>query len=139
MPTSHRHFLQVSLPLFRVCSPSENFHLSIIKPPRRALHLSTSAYNFSYYLTFLSYMTRAWGMPTSFVYRFYFLSLETGLGLTVSPLPLTRSLLYFLSTLFITMVLSVKETLMYFGYMYAPNLTHQGASVITKISFCNIA
>jgi hypothetical protein len=32
------------------------------------------------------------------------------------------------------MVLSVEETLMYFGYTYAPNLTHQGASVITEIS-----
>ena len=32
------------------------------------------------------------------------------------------------------MALSVKETLMYFGYMYAPNLTHQGASVIIEIS-----
>jgi hypothetical protein len=32
------------------------------------------------------------------------------------------------------MALSTKETLMYFGYTYAPNLTHQGASVITKKS-----
>jgi hypothetical protein len=71
MPTSHRHFLQVSSPLFRVCSPSE-LSSSIIKPPWRALQLSTSAYNFSYCLTYLSYMTRAWGMPASFVYNFYF-------------------------------------------------------------------
>jgi hypothetical protein len=133
MPTSHRHFLQASLPLFRVCSPSELSSV-IIKPPRRALQLSTSAYNFSYCLTFLSYMTRAWGMPASFVYIFYFLSLEKDLGPTVSPLPPTGSLLQFLSTLFITMVLSVEETLMYFSYTYAPNLTHQGASVITEIS-----
>jgi hypothetical protein len=27
---------------------------------------------------------------------------------------------------------SAKETLMYFGYTYAPNLTHQGEFVITK-------
>jgi hypothetical protein len=39
------------------------------------------------------------------------------------------------STLFLTKVLSVEETLMYFGYMYDPNLTHHGASVITGISF----
>jgi hypothetical protein len=50
------------------------------------------------------------------------------------PSPSDGSLLQFLSTLFITMVLSVEETLMYFGYTYAPNLTHQGASVITEIS-----
>jgi hypothetical protein len=31
------------------------------------------------------------------------------------------------------MTLSVEETLIYFGYIYGPNLTHQGASVITKI------
>jgi hypothetical protein len=31
------------------------------------------------------------------------------------------------------MVLLVEETLRYFGYTYAPNLTHQGASVIIEI------
>jgi hypothetical protein len=31
------------------------------------------------------------------------------------------------------MALSVEETLMYLGYTYAPNLTHQGAFVITEI------
>jgi predicted glycosyltransferase len=35
------------------------------------------------------------------------------------------------------MALSVEETLMNFGYMYAPNLIHQGASVITEISSAN--
>jgi hypothetical protein len=32
------------------------------------------------------------------------------------------------------MALSTKETLMYFGYTYSPNLTPQGASVITEKS-----
>jgi hypothetical protein len=32
------------------------------------------------------------------------------------------------------MVFSAKETLMYFGYTYAPNLTHQGAYVSTEKS-----
>jgi hypothetical protein len=50
------------------------------------------------------------------------------------PSPSGKSLLQFLSTLFITMALSVKETLMYFSYTYAPNFTHQRASVITEIS-----
>jgi hypothetical protein len=35
------------------------------------------------------------------------------------------------------MVLSVEETLVYFGYTYAPNLTHQGATVITEILSTN--
>jgi hypothetical protein len=49
------------------------------------------------------------------------------------PSPSDGSLLQFFSALFITMELSVEETLMYFVYMYAPNLTHQGAYVITEI------
>jgi hypothetical protein len=35
------------------------------------------------------------------------------------------------------MVLSIEEMLMYFGYMYAPTLTHQRESVITEISSAN--
>jgi hypothetical protein len=50
------------------------------------------------------------------------------------PSPSDGSLLQFLSSLFLTMVLSVQETLMYFSYMYAPNLTHQGESIITEIA-----
>ena len=34
----------------------------------------------------------------------------------------------------LTTPFSVNETLMDFGYTYAPNLIHQGASVITEIS-----
>jgi hypothetical protein len=88
-------------------------------------------------LHFLSYMTRAWGMPASFVYRFYFSTPRERFGSHSFPSPSNGSLLQFLSTLFLTMVLSVEETLMYFGYTYAPNLTHQGASVITEISSAN--
>jgi hypothetical protein len=81
-------------------------------------------------------MTRAWGMPASFVHNlllhtlwkveFYrFPSLSNGKLLTLSL------------SLSLTMTLSVEETLMNFDYMYAPNLIHQGASVITKISSAN--
>jgi hypothetical protein len=84
MPTNHRHFLKVSLPLFRVCSPSK-ISSAIIKPPRRALQLSTLASIFSYYLKYLSYMTRALGMSASFVCIFsFFPHLVKGLGPTVS-------------------------------------------------------
>jgi hypothetical protein len=53
----------------------------------------------------------------------------------VLPVPFfSKGLLYtvplFLS---LTSTFSVEETLMDFGYTYAPNLIHQGASVITKI------
>jgi hypothetical protein len=36
--------------------------------------------------------------------------------------------------LYLTTTFSVEETLMDFGYTYAPNLIHQRASVITEIS-----
>jgi hypothetical protein len=39
---------------------------------------------------------------------------------------------YISSQIVATPLLSTKETMMYFGYMYAPNLTHHGASVITE-------
>jgi hypothetical protein len=45
--------------------------------------------------------------------------------------------LKFPSTLFLTTILLVEETLMYFDYTYAPNLTHHGASIITGISSAN--
>jgi hypothetical protein len=35
--------------------------------------------------------------------------------------------------LYLTTTFLVEETLMDFGYTYAPNLIHQGASIITKI------
>jgi hypothetical protein len=57
------------------CSPSE-LSLAIIKLPPRALQSSTPTHSFSYCIThFLSYMTRAWGMPASFVHSFIFYTL----------------------------------------------------------------
>jgi hypothetical protein len=122
----------VSLPLFRVCSPSK-LSSSIIKPLEGAaviyinIQLQLLSYIFELHDTSM-------GHARLVCIQIFFFSLEKDLGPTVSPLPPIGSLLQFLSTLFITMVLSVEETLMYFGYMYAPNLTHQGASVITEIS-----
>ena len=50
------------------------------------------------------------------------------------PSPSGGLLLEFLSSLFLPIELLEKETLMYFGYMYSPNLTHQGASIIIEES-----
>jgi hypothetical protein len=78
-------------------------------------------------------MTRAWGMPASFVHSFIFSPTPwERLGSYRFPSPSNGSLLTLPTMLFLTQVLSVEETLMYFGYTYAPNLTHQGASVITR-------
>ena len=53
------------------------------------------------------------------------------------PSPSNGSLLLLSLSLFLTMALSVEETLMNFSYPYAPNLIHQGASIITEISSAN--
>jgi hypothetical protein len=83
-------------------------------------------------------MTRAWGMPTSFVHSFIFPPKPwEKLGSYRFPSPSNGSLLTLPTTLFITQVLSAEETLMYFRSTYAPNLTHQGAFVITEISSAN--
>jgi hypothetical protein len=73
-------------------------------------------------------------MPTSFVHIFHFFHPRESFGSHSFPSPSSGSVLQFLSALFSTMALSVKEALMYFGYTYTPNLTHQGAYVITEIS-----
>jgi hypothetical protein len=132
MPTSHRQFLQSSLPHFRVCSPFRTV-ICRYQPPPRALQLSTSTYIFSYSLTFWFHdmsMGHAHLVCTQIL---FFLPRER-FGSHSFPSPSSGSLLQFLSSLFLTMALSAKETLMYFGYTYAPNLTHQGASVITEKS-----
>jgi hypothetical protein len=47
----------------------------------------------------------------------------------------SKGLLYTVPLLLsLTTTFSVEETLMDFGYMFSPNLIHQGASVITEIS-----
>jgi hypothetical protein len=47
----------------------------------------------------------------------------------------SKGLLYTVPLLLsLTTTFSVEETLMDFGYTYAPNLIHQGASIITEIS-----
>ena len=53
------------------------------------------------------------------------------------PSPSNGSLLILSLSLSLTTTLSVEETLINFRYTYAPNLIHQGAFVITKISSAN--
>jgi hypothetical protein len=69
--------------------------------------------------------------------QFYFSTPRERFGSHKLSSPSNESLLQFISTLFLIMVLSIEETLMYFGYTYAPNLTHQGASITTEISSAN--
>jgi hypothetical protein len=114
--------------------PPHNGPLPLSQPPLRALQLSTSTHSFSYYTTpiLLSYMTRAWGMPTSFVQN-----LLRNIGSYRFPSPSNGSFLILSLSLFLTTTLSVEEILMNFDYTYDPNLIHQGASIITEISSAN--
>ena len=86
--------------------------------------------------SFLSYMTWAWGMPASFVHSL-FLHTSWKVGSYRFLSPSNGSLLILSLSLSFTMTLSIEETLMNFGYTYAPNLIHHGASVITEISSAN--
>jgi hypothetical protein len=70
--------------------------------------------------------------------QFYFFSHTLGKAWVLQvPLSFQWISLDTPTTLFLTQVLSVEETLMNFGYTYAPSLIHQGASVITEISSAN--
>jgi hypothetical protein len=75
-------------------------------------------------------------MPASFVHSLFFYTPHGRLGSTGSFFPPTdrsgRS--HYFSLL---QQHSVEETLIDFGYTYAPNLIHQGASIITEISSAN--
>jgi hypothetical protein len=136
MPTNYRHFLQVSSPLFRVCSPSE-LSSAIIKHPGGCcsyLHQHTVSVTV---LHIFELHDTSMGHARLVCTQFYFFTPCERFGSHRFPSPSNGSLLQSLSTLFLTKVLSVEETLMYFGYTYAPNLTHQGASVITEISSAN--
>jgi hypothetical protein len=79
-------------------------------------------HTYSIVVLHFGYMTRAWGIPALVVYNFFFLPRER-FGTHSFPSPSNGFLLRFLSAFFITMALSVEETLVYFGYTYAPNLT----------------
>jgi hypothetical protein len=114
------------------CSPFRTV-ICHYQPPPRVLQLSTSTYIFSYSLTFWFHDTSMGHARLVCTHILFFLPRER-FGSHSFPSPSDGSLLQFLSSLFLTMALSAKETLMYFGYTYAPNLTHQGASVITEKS-----
>jgi hypothetical protein len=116
--------------LFRVCSFAELSSAFIITAPEGAavVYTNTSV------IFFQSYITRAWGMPASFVHScIFFLHVSQKVEIPV-PFFSNGSLRTVPLLLSLTTTFSVEETLMDFGYTYAPNLIHQGASVITEIS-----
>jgi hypothetical protein len=115
---------------FRVCSFAE-LSFAFIIPPPRSLQLSTSTFQ-TFFLQ--SYITQAWGMPASFVHTCILIH-TLWKGWTLQVPFFFKGLLYTVPFLLsLTTPFSVKETLMDFGYTYAPNLIHQGPSIITEIS-----
>jgi hypothetical protein len=118
--------------LFRVCSFAELSSAFIISAPEGAAVVYT---NISV-IFFQSYITRAWGMPASFVHNcIFFFSPHVSQKIEILvPFPSNGSLRRVPLLLSFTTTCSVEETLMDFGYTFAPNLIHQGASVITEIS-----
>jgi hypothetical protein len=75
-------------------------------------------------------------MPASFVHSLFLHTLWK-VGFYRFSSPSNEALLTTPLSLSLTTTLLVEETLMDFGYTYAPNLIHQGASVITEISSAN--
>jgi hypothetical protein len=130
MPTIHRHFLQSFITRFRSSSPVKTI-ICCYQPPPRALQLSTSPYNFNYNPTFWFHDMSMGHAFLVCIHILFFLP-RGRFGSHNFPSPFNGSLLQFLSSLFLTMALSTKKILMYFDYTYAPNLTHQGASVIIE-------
>jgi hypothetical protein len=116
--------------LFRVCSFVELSFAFIITTPKG----TTVVYTNTFVIFFQSYIKRAWGMPASFVHScIFFLHVSQKVEISV-PFFSNGSLRTVPLLLSLTTTFSVEETLMDFGYTYAPNLIHQGASVITEIS-----
>jgi hypothetical protein len=122
----------VSLPTVQSIVPHQNCPLPLSKPPPKVLQLSTSTHSFSYCTTPFCELHDTTRICTQFIFH----TLRKVGSFRFSS-PSNGSLLILSLSLFLTTVLSVEETLMNFGYPYAPNLIHQGASVITEILSAN--
>jgi hypothetical protein len=136
MSAYHRHFSQVSLP-FSEFVHHHNCPLSLSNHPGgRCSDLCQHTTSVTV-LHIFELHDMSMGHARLVCTHFYFFTPCERFGSYRFPSPPNGSLLELPTMLFLTKVLSVEETLMYFGYTYAPNLTHQGASVITRISSAN--
>jgi hypothetical protein len=116
--------------LFRVCSFAALSSAFIIPPPR-ALQLSTSTLPSSFFRVTSHEHGACPPRLYTVVYWFIHVSQKIEIPIPFSSNGSFRRVPLLLS---FTTTVSVEETLMDFGYTYAPNLIHQGASVITEIS-----
>jgi hypothetical protein len=131
MPTSSSLLITVIIAWYSEYVPLQNclLPLSFTAPEGAAVVYTNTSVIF-----FQSYITRAWGMPASFVHScIFFMHVSQKVEIRV-PFSSNGSFRRVPLLLSLTTTVSVEETLMDFGYTYAPNLIHQGASVITEIS-----
>jgi hypothetical protein len=115
---------------FRVCSFAE-LSFAFIIPPPRMLQLSTPTFPSSFFPE-LHHTSMG---HTHLVCTQLYIVTHLVEGQTLQVPCFSKGLLYTVPFLLsLTTPFSVKETLIDFSYTYAPNLIHQGASVITEIS-----
>jgi hypothetical protein len=116
--------------LFRVCSFAElSFDFITISPEGAAV-----VYTNTLVILFLELHDTSMGHACLVCTQFYLLHTSWKVGFYRFLFPSTGSLWPLTLLLSLTTTFSIEETLMDFGYTSAPNLTHQGASVITEIS-----
>ena len=130
MPTSSSLLITATTTCCSEYVHLQNCLLPLSFPPPRALQLSTPTFSSSFSELHYTSMGHARLVCT---HLYIVMHLMEG---RVPPVPLfSKGLLYTVSLILsLTTPFSVKETLIDFGYMYAPNLIHQGASIITEIS-----
>jgi hypothetical protein len=123
--------------LFRVCSSSElsSTFIKIVPEGTVVVYINTQ-FQLLYNTLFFELHDTSMGHARLVCTQFILHTLQK-VGSYRFPSLSNESLLILSLSLFLTMLLSVEETLMNFGYPYAPNLIHQGASVITEISSVN--
>jgi hypothetical protein len=123
------HFL-----VFRVCSVAELSSAFIILPPLRELQLSTPTLSSSFFR--VTSHEHGACPPRLYTVVYFFMHVSQKVEIRV-PFSSNGSFRRVPLSLPLTTTVSVEETLMDFGYTYAPNLIHQGASIITEISFAH--
>jgi hypothetical protein len=131
MPTSSSLLITVIVAYYSEYVPLQNCLLPLSLPPLRALQLSTPTLPSSFFR--VTSHEHGACPPRLYTIVYFFLSArlsedrDTGSFSfqRIAPKGPTLAFLY---------NHTVEETLMDFGYTFAPNLIHQGASVITEIS-----
>jgi hypothetical protein len=133
MPTSSLLLITVIIAYYSEYVPLQNCLLPLSLPPLRALQLYTPTLPSS----FVRVTSHEHGAcpPRLYTIVYFFFSLHVSQKVELPVPPLSNGSLRKIPLLLsLTTTFSVEETLMDFGYTYAPNLIHQGASVITEIS-----